>query len=78
MADFLAREGNWGECMGTVYELDFLFESFPKAKEEGLGLGRPEGYQSIVTALIATFIMFNLIAPTLKERTPSFPFFLKY
>lgn len=67
VADFLAREGSWGECAGTVYELDFLFESFPWVKKDGLGLGRPEGYQAIVTALIAGFMMFNSIAPDLQK-----------
>ncbi|MFH1048685.1 MAG: hypothetical protein V1732_03395 [Patescibacteria group bacterium] len=67
VADFLAREGDWGECMGTFYALDFLFESFPKIKEEGLCLGRPEYYQAIVTALIAGFMMFNSIAPDFQK-----------
>jgi len=65
VADFLAQEGPWGECMGTYYQLDFLFESHPKITQESLG--HPNGYKSIIIALIASLKMFNSILPKLTK-----------
>jgi len=59
VADFLVQEGPWNECMGTFYQLDFLFESYPIIAETGFGY--PHGYKSIVIALITALKMFNYI-----------------
>lgn len=64
VADFLAQEGSYGECMGTYYQLDFLFESHPKIIQGSLG--HPGGYKSIIFALITSLKMFNSTAAALK------------
>lgn len=63
VADFLVQEGPFGECMGTHYQLDFLFESRPKIVQENLGL--PSDYKSIIIVLIAILKMFNSMAVAL-------------
>lgn len=65
VADYMAKEGGWGECMGTYYQLDFLFESYPKITQDRLG--QSGGYQGMVVAVTAGLKMFNSIAQKLKK-----------